>query len=117
MNFQDVDIDLLSYSDCSENYRKVIYNKKKSLEIFTPLVFVNTMKDSYKNEYIQLNLEECSNFKSLLQYIDLHAMMHNDITQETKGKYRSSMYKNLLSCKIPRIKNRFKTDITINNTL
>jgi len=116
MNFQEVDIDLLSYSDCFENNRKVIYNKKKSLEIFTPLVFVNTMKDSYKNEYIQLNLEECDNFKSLLQYIDLHAMIHNDITQETKDKYRSSMYKNLLSCKIPRIKNRFITDITINNT-
>ena len=114
MNFQDVDVGLLSYSYNNKNMKNVLYNNKKSLEIFTPLVFVNTMTDSYSNEYIQINLDDYDKFRELIEYIDLHAMVMNGITKDNKDKFKSSLYKNLVSCKIPKNKHQILTNITIN---
>ena len=116
MNFLDVDINLLSYSYNNKNMKNVLYNKKKSLEIFTPLVFINTMKDSYSNEYIQLNLEEYDKFKDLIEYIDLHVMILNDISKENRDRFKSSLYNSLLSCKIPKNKGICLAKITINGS-
>ena len=112
MNFQDVDINFLSYSLCSKNREIVSYNNKKSLEIFTPLVEIKIIKDSYDNQYIQLDLSEYSKFKELINIIDLHCMIHHNITEETRDKFKSSLFYDLLSCKI--IKNQGRR-ITINN--
>ena len=49
MNYLDVNVDLLEYVSKSKNIETITYNKKKSLEIFTPLVFISKIKDKYDN--------------------------------------------------------------------
>ena len=100
MNFNDVDIDLLNYVFVNKNIKEVFYNHKKTLELWTPVVFVNKIKDSYKTEYIQFDLDEYPRFLELIKCIDIHAMILNDITEDTKDKFKSSLYNSKLSCNV-----------------
>jgi hypothetical protein len=115
MNYLDVNVDLLEYVSKSKNIETITYNKKKSLEIFTPLVFISKIKDKYDNEYIKLNLEEYDKLRDLLEYIDLHAMILHDIKQSDVNKFKSSRYKGSLSCKVIKNKGRITTNISVNS--
>ena len=114
MNFNDFDIDLLNYVFVNKNIKEVFYNRKKTLELWTPIVFAKRIKDIYKNEYVQFDLEEYPGFLELIKCIDLHAMILNDITEDTKDKFKSSLYNSKLSCKIPKKKNIVQTKVLIN---
>ena len=114
MNFNDVNIDLLNYAFVNKNIKEVFYNHKKTLELWTPVVFVNKIKDSYKTEYIQFDLDEYPRFLELIKCIDLHAMILNDITEDTKDKFKSSLYNSKLSCKIPMKKHIVQTKVSVN---
>ena len=114
MNFNDVDIDLLEYVFVSDKIKDIKYNNKKRLELWTPVVYINKTKDSYSNEYIQFDLEEYPRFLELIKIIDLHAMIKHDINEDNKENFKSSIFENKLSCKIPKKKNIVQTRITIN---
>ena len=114
MNFNDVDIDLLEYVFVSDKIKDIKYNNKKRLELWTPVVYINKTKDSYSNEYIQFDLEEYPRFLELIKIIDMHAMIKNDINEDNKENFKSSIFENKLSCKIPKKKNIVQTRITIN---
>jgi hypothetical protein len=114
MNFNDVDIDLLEYVFVSDKIKDIKYNNKKRLELWTPVVYINKTKDSYSNEYIQFDLEEYPRFLELIKIIDMHAMINHDINEDNKENFKSSIFENKLSCKIPKKKNIVQTRITIN---
>lgn len=114
MNFREVDIDFLEYNSISKNIESVSYNGKKSLEIFTPLVFIKKIKDKYNNEFIQIILDDYLMFKDLLGYIDLHAMICHNISQDDKENFKSSLFENVLSCKVLKNKGQIVTNFTIN---
>ena len=114
MNFNDVDIDLLEYVFVSDKIKDIKYNNKKRLELWTPVVYINKTKDSYSNEYIQFDLEEYPRFLELIKIIDLHAMIKNDINEDNKENFKSSIFENKLSCKIPKKKNIVQTKVLIN---
>ena len=114
MKPSEVDIDLLEYVFVSDKIKDIKYNKKKTLEIWTPTVFIKKYKDSYSNEYIQFDTDEYPQFLELLQCIDLHAMLMHDIKEDNKENFKSSLFNSKLSCKIPKKRNILQTKFTIN---
>ena len=96
MNFNDVDIDLLEYVFVSDKIKDIKYNNKKRLELWTPVVYINKTKDSYSNEYIQFDLEEYPRFLELIKIIDMHAMIKNDINEDNKENFKSSLFNSKL---------------------
>ena len=114
MNFNNIDIDLLEYVFVTENIKDIKYNNRKTLELWTPVVYIKKTKDKYNNEYIIFDLEEYPKFLEFIKIIDLHVMLMNGITNENKDIYKSSLYNTILSCKIPKKKHIYQTQFTIN---
>jgi len=113
MNFNSVDIDLLKYVSVSEKIKDIKYNNNKRLVIWTPVCFIKKNKDSFNNEFLILDLEEYPKFLEFLKIINLHAMLMNDITEDNKDNFSSSLYSNKLYCKIPKKRNIIQSYFSI----